>query len=358
MIKRIGIMTSGGDCPGLNAVIRAATKVAIKVYGYRVFGIRDGFQGLVSPGSFLELTLLNVKGILPRGGTILGTTNKGPFKIFFDRDQTTEKQKKIKRLIIKAINRLTKERIDALIVIGGDGSLKLAQEFYELGVKIVGVPKTIDNDLSYTDYTFGFITAVNTATDAIDKLHTTAESHHRILVLEVMGRHAGWIALYAGIAGGADVILIPEIPYDIEKVCQFLKKRYRSGSTFSIVVVAESAMPKNDKVVYGAGIGPGKIGESIGKEIEKRTGIEVRSTVLGHIQRGGSPCSFDRILGTRYGAAATRLIAESMFGHMVCLKGFNIESVPIKNAIGIYHKIDKNSEIIKQTRGMGISLGN
>src|SRR5512135_393589 len=317
---RIGILSGGGDAPGLNAVIRAVVRTAVFKYGWEVIGIIDGFEGLMSPTKTRQLTSWNTRGILFVGGTILGTTNRGnPFahKSVVGGREIVEDHS---ALVVGNIRELG---LDALIVIGGDGSLKIGSGLQKLGIPVIGVPKTIDNDLMATHVTFGFQTAVDTATDALDKLHTTAESHQRVIVLEVMGRYAGWIALEAGIAGSADVILIPEIPFSMDKVAERLMERKRAGSKSSIVVVAEGAKPAGgemavrEKAADGYVLRFGGMGEIVGAEISKRTGFETRVTVLGHLQRGGSPCPFDRLLATRYGAHAVELMAEKRFGTMV-----------------------------------------
>jgi phosphofructokinase-like protein len=342
----------------LNAVIRAAVKTAIG-YGWEVLGIEEGFEGLVHCLT-RPLTRANVSGILHLGGTILGTTNaKNPFAYpvlengrWFERDISDQ-----------VVANFRKLQLDALIVIGGDGTLAIAQKFHERGLPIVGVPKTIDNDIAGTAVSFGFDTAVNTARDALDKLHTTAESHRRVIIVEVMGRHTGWIALHSGIAGGADVILIPEIPYAIEKVDQAILERDRSGKRFSIVVVAEGALPKGGAETHR---GPkeigreqrlGGIGERVALEISQVTGKETRVVVLGHLQRGGPPTTFDRVLGTRFGAAAARLVRKGLFGHMTALLPPDVESVPISEAIARVKNVPLDNDILESARGIGISFG-
>jgi 6-phosphofructokinase 1 len=323
---KVAILTGGGDAPGTNAVIRAVVRKGIEHYGYEIVGIRDGWRGLID-GEVVPLSSSSVSGILQRGGTILGTSRTNPFKREGDAQRILENVKK--------------HNIDALVVIGGDDTLTVAQKLHEMGLRCVGVPKTIDNDLACTDYTFGFNTAVSIATEALDRLHTTAESHHRVMVVEVMGRHAGWIALEAGLAGGADCILIPEKPFDIEEVCRYIRRRQERGRNFSIIVVAEGAKPAGgEEVVYSSEVDEfghvrlGGVGYFLGKEIEKRTGLETRVVMLGHLQRGGSPTAFDRILATRFGIAAIDLVHERKFGHMVALKGNEIVSVPLKDAVG------------------------
>jgi 6-phosphofructokinase 1 len=356
-IKRIGMLTGGGDCPGLNAVIRATVKTAISEFGMTVFGIKDGFEGLIRDGDCVyELTPAHVRGLLPRGGTILGTTNRGnPFSFPAQRNGRTVAVDKSRTVM----NRFKALGLDALVVIGGDGSLSIAHQFAERGMPVVGVPKTIDNDLSATDYTFGFNTAVRTATEAIDKLHTTAESHHRAMVIEVMGRDAGWIALSAGLAGGADVILIPEIPYRAASICAKVRARAQAGCDFSIVVAAEGAKPLRGRSVYldAKRKRLGGVGEKVAADITKHSGHETRVTVLGHLQRGGSPSAFDRILASRFGAAAARLAARGEFGRMVCLQGADIASVPIAEAIGKLKTVPPHGELVQTARDLGISFG-
>jgi phosphofructokinase-like protein len=350
-IRCIAISTGGGDAPGLNAVIRAAVKTAFLKYKWKVIGIQDGFDGLIWPEKSRELTLKDVSGILPRGGTILGTTNRGtPFQY-----KTVEDGKEVVRDISEQIiGNAAKLGIDAIITIGGDGSQKIALEMFRKGVKIVGVPKTIDNDLLATEVTFGFDTALHTATDAIDKLHTTAESHHRIMVVEVMGRDAGWIALEAGIAGAAHVILIPEIPFTLQAVCDHIRKRESYGKHFTIVVVAEGIhLPPELKENRRAGA----VSNLIGNAIAHGTHKEVRVSVLGHIQRGGSPSPFDRILGTRFGVAAVDLVARGGFGKMVCLRKECIEAVDIAEAVGHMKSVNPDGEMVRAARAIGISFG-
>jgi len=350
-INCIGICTGGGDAPGLNAVIRAAVKAAILKYKWKVIGIPDGFDGLIWPERSHELALKDVSGILPRGGTILGTTNRGnPFKY-----KTIEDGQEIVRDISdQVLANQKKLGIDAIISIGGDGSMKIADELFRKGMQIVGVPKTIDNDLSATEVTFGFDTALHTATDAVDKIHTTAESHHRVMVVEVMGRDAGWIALGAGLAGGAHIILIPEIPFTLEKICEHLALRERYGKRFTIVVVAEGIkLPAEMKHLSRTMA----IGNMIGDAIALLAHKEVRVSVLGHIQRGGSPSPYDRILGTRFGVAAVDLIAAGGFGRMVCLQQECIRTVSIADAVGKLKTVDPHGEIVQAARAVGISFG-
>ena len=350
-IHCIGICTGGGDAPGLNAVIRAAVKAAILKYKWKVIGIPDGFDGVIWPERAREITLKDVSGILPRGGTILGTTNRGnPFSY-----KTLENGQEVVRDISdKVIANAAQLGIDAVISIGGDGSMKIADDLYRKGLKIVGVPKTIDNDLSATEVTFGFDTALHTATDAVDKIHTTAESHHRVMVVEVMGRDAGWIALEAGIAGGAHIILIPEIPFNLQKICECLERRARYGKHFTIIVVAEGVkLPPEMKHMARASA----VGNMIGDAIALLARKEVRVSVLGHIQRGGSPSPSDRILATRFGVAAVDLIAAGGFGKMVCLQQESVRAVNIADAVGKLKVVDPNGEIANTARAIGIGFG-
>jgi ATP-dependent phosphofructokinase / diphosphate-dependent phosphofructokinase len=320
---RIGVLTGGGDCPGLNAVIRAVVRKGVSVYGHEFVGFRDGWRGPLE-GDTMPLDIQAVRGILPRGGTILGSSRTNPIKIEGGVDRIKQN--------------LAATGVDALIAIGGEDTLGVAKQLSDREVKVVGVPKTIDNDLSGTDYTFGFDTAVNIATEAIDRLHTTAESHHRALICEVMGRHAGWIALHAGMAGGANVILIPEKPFDIDQVCEYVESRFRTRYS-PIIVVAEGAHPIEGQMELQAGeldafghVRLGGIGEMLAKEIEKRTGKEARTTVLGHIQRGGTPTAYDRVLATRFGLQAIDAAHEGDYGKMVALRGTDIVRVGLDEA--------------------------
>jgi 6-phosphofructokinase 1 len=355
-IQTIGIANGGGDCPGLNAVIRGAVRAAILGHGWRVIGINDGFDGLIWTERTMPLTVEAIAGILPRGGTILGTTNRGnPFHYVID-----EGGKKVTHdFSLKCLENARKLGMDAIIAIGGDGTLTIARDLGCLGIPIVGVPKTIDNDLSATEVTFGFDTALHVATDAIDRLHTTAESHGRVMVIEVMGRNAGWIALHSGLAGGADVILIPEIPFTIETICERLRERTASGKKFSLVVVAEGVkLPPSD----AAGIPfpaprPGQVGILIGDAIHSHLKQDVRVTVLGHIQRGGSPSPFDRILATRFGVEAVELVARGEFGRMVCLRAGEIESVTLDEAVGENRQVDPDGSMVRTARAVGIAFG-
>ena len=320
---RIGVLTGGGDCPGLNAVIRAVVRKGVKEYGYEFVGFRDGWRGPIE-GHTRPLDVDAVRGILPRGGTILGSSRTNPFKVDGGLDR------------IEA--NLAKLGVHALIAIGGEDTLGVATKLDEHGVQVIGVPKTIDNDLNATDYTFGFDTAVNIAMEAIDRLHTTAESHHRALIVEVMGRHAGWIALHAGMAGGANVILIPEVPFDIERVCDYVESRFESHYS-PIIVVSEGATPAEGTMILQTGeldsfghVRLGGIGQVLEKEIEKRTGKEARTTVLGHIQRGGTPTARDRWLATRFGLHAIDAVHDGDWGKMVSLRGADIVRVPLGDA--------------------------
>jgi ATP-dependent phosphofructokinase / diphosphate-dependent phosphofructokinase len=357
---RIGILTGGGDCPALNAVIRAAVKTSVG-FGWEVLGIEEGFDGLVHCKT-RPLTKASVSGILHLGGTILGTTNAAnPFGYpMLGHDGAIVERD----LSDRVFSNFRKLGLDALIVIGGDGTLAIAERLYEKGIPLVAVPKTIDNDIGGTVCTFGFDTAVNTARDALDKLHTTAESHRRVIVLEVMGRHAGWIALHSGVAGGADIILIPEIPYDPAKIVDMIMMRERLGKHFSIVVVAEGAFEQGGKPTYAESKHPGRerrlggVGERVASTITELTGKETRVVVLGHLQRGGPPTSFDRVLGTRFGAAAARLIRKGAFGRMVSLMSSEVESTPIRDAIGQRKMVPLDSDIIESAREIGISFGN
>ena len=329
---RIGMLTGGGDCPGLNAVLRAAVRKGVNVYGHSFLGFRDGWRGVVENVT-MPLDTENTSGILPRGGTIIGSSRTNPYKV----ENGVEDVKKT----------IADTGVDALIAIGGEDTLGVANKLGGEGVSVVGVPKTIDNDLNATDFTFGFNTAVQICTDAIDRLHTTAESHNRVLVLEVMGRHAGWIAAHSGIAGGADAILVPEKDFDIDEVCKHLQSRHSRGRFFSIVVVAEGAKPKEGTEALQTGekdsfghVRLGGIGVMLEKEIENRTGFETRATVLGHVQRGGTPTAFDRVLATRFGIAAVDAVNDGDYGKMVSLQGNDIVRVPIADAVGTLKTLD------------------
>jgi phosphofructokinase-like protein len=359
-MKRIAISTGGGDAPGLNAVIRAAVLSALN-RGWEVLGIKRGFAGLLGEDEVVIMTRDSVRGIAHLGGTILRTTNRGnPFNYpikqadgsIISVDRSNEVMENAKQL-----------GIDALIMVGGDGSLAIAKRLCDRGMKIVGVPKTIDNDVSGTITSFGFDTAVNTALEAIDKLHTTAESHDRVIVLEVMGRDAGFIALHSGLAGTADVILIPEIPYQMSKVCEKIMSRDRAGRHFSIVVVAEGAFPQGGDVSIMGESMPGQakrvggVCDAIAKEIQRATGKETRSLVLGHLQRGGMPTGYDRLLSTRFGAAAVRAIAEEKWGHMVALQSPHIVAIPIEEALREPKRVQPLHDVVLTARETGISFG-
>lgn len=360
MVKKIGVITGGGDCPGLNAVLRAVVKTAISKYGWEVIGFKDGYHGLVL-NEWVKLNLSSASGILDRGGTILGSSNRdNPFRFKVEQNGQVNYVDKSDQVIAN----IKDHGIDAVVLIGGDGTLTSARDFTGKGLNVIGVPKTIDNDLSATDTTFGFMTAVNTATDALDKLHTTAESHHRIMILEVMGRYAGWIAIEAGIAGGADMIMIPELPYDIRKIANKALERQKAGKNFSIVVVAEGAKPKGGEMVVSHVVKDspdpirlGGIGQKIAQDLTNITGIDSRVTVLGHLQRGGRPSPYDRILSTRYGVAAVELIREGRFGMMVSLQGDEITAVPIGEAVGKLKTVPPESELIRIAKSIGVEFG-
>jgi 6-phosphofructokinase 1 len=348
-------MTGGGDAPGLNAVIRAVVKSAT-YNGCEVIGLEDSFDGLIHPDRWRPLGPSDVTGILRIGGTILGTTNRGnPFAYDTGESKTDYSA--------RCLEMFHKMEMDALVVIGGDGTLAIAHRFFTMGIPLVGVPKTIDNDIVETTNTFGFDTAVSFATDAIDRLHTTAEAHHRVMVVEVMGRYAGWIALYAGVAGGADVVLIPEIPYSMDRIVDRILTRERFGARFSIVVVAEGAKPVGGEVsVVREASGEyverlGGIGARVATEIEELTRKETRYVVLGHLQRGGAPTSFDRTLATRFGARAVELVLEGRFGHMVAFHPPEIAAVPLEKIVGRTRNVPLDFDVLRTARAMGISLG-
>jgi len=353
---RIAISTGGGDAPGLNAVIRAVVLSAVH-RGWECVGIRRGFGSLLGEAELMPLGPNEVRGITHLGGTILGTSNRGnPLKWRVQRpDGSWEERDRTQELL----DSFRENRLDALVAIGGDGTLGIVLQLWKKGLPVVGVPKTIDNDVGGTVTTFGFDTAVSTATDAIDKLHSTAESHERVMVVEVMGRHAGFIALSSGIAGSADVILIPEIPFDLDKVCDKIRRREAEGRHFSMVVVAEGAAPKGGTVslIHPAHERLGGIAEKVARSIEQMTGKETRSLVLGHLQRGGSPTTFDRMLALRFGAAAVRLVAEWQFGMMVALQPPNIVPVAIAEALATPRRVRLDSDSIATARDLGISFG-
>jgi 6-phosphofructokinase 1 len=360
--KRIGVMTGGGDCPGLNAVIRAVVNTAIRKYGLEVVGIQDGFSGLINK-KVRPLELKDVSGILPRGGTILGTSNRdNPFKYPVLGEGSEKVYADVSHQVVKTVEY---NDLDAIVTIGGDGTQAIAEQlFRQCGIPVVGVPKTIDNDIDGTDVTFGFDTALAVATSSIDKLHSTAESHHRIMVIEVMGRYAGWIALEAGIAGGGDVILIPEIPFSMEKIAEKIDERASRGKRFSLVVVAEGATWQGgDRIAAREVADPndpirlGGISTLIGNQIEDMTGIETRYTILGHVQRGGSPSPFDRILATRFGYHAVEALMKGEYGYLVGLRGQEIRSTPISEAIAVPRRVKPDSDMVATAMAVGTSFG-
>ena len=355
--KRIGILTSGGDCPGLNAVIRGVVKTSWQL-GYDCVGFLKGYEGLHDPVQYITLTPKNTTGILNQGGTILGSTNKGRFAATVGVQDRVELAPELLAGVQATVDQLG---IEGLVCIGGDGSLAVAQQFHEYGIPVVGVPKTIDNDLSATAYTFGFDSAVACATDALDRLHTTAASHERVMVLELIGRHAGWIALHAGIAGGGDVILIPEVEWSFENVCHKILDRESHGKKFTLVVVAEGAELPDGGLVgqrqEGAQHKLGGIGDLVADEIERRLHRETRTAVLGHLQRGGAPTTFDRVLATQYGAHAVRLIVENRLGEMICYNPPEMGSVPIMEAVNQLRQVDPQGPAVQAARALGISFG-
>ena len=361
-IKKVGILTGGGDCSGLNAVIRAVTRSAIIEYGAKVVGIEGGFEGLVFNRTE-ELTIKSTRDILTLGGTILGTTNKGnPFEW---REQNQDGSITVHDHSDKAVQTVRELELDCLFVVGGEGTLEIGYKFMGKGVKVIGIPKTIDNDLDKTDYTFGYQTAVQVACEALDRLATTGRSHQRVMILEVMGRTAGWIALEAGIAGGAHIILIPEIPYDIESVVQKIRFRAKGGSPYSIIMAAEGAKAIDGDVITQESATTrlqgvpqlGGIGFHLANEIKKRIDLEVRCTVLGHIQRGGTPTAFDRVLGTRLGSFAVQAAAEGKFGNMVSLRTPDITLVPLKELAGVVRRVPTDCQLIKCAESIGINMG-
>ncbi|HZS16651.1 MAG TPA: ATP-dependent 6-phosphofructokinase [Candidatus Udaeobacter sp.] len=357
MKPRIGILTSGGDCPGLNAVLRGVVLAAEKL-GWEVIGFRDGFEGLLPPGNHVILDRQSTNGIMTLGGTILGTTNRGHFIAKVGAGNRTVVPAEI---IAGAKKILDELRVKALIIIGGDGSMVTAQQLQESGINCIGVPKTIDNDLEATATTFGFDSAVAVVMDALDRVHTTATSHRRVMVVEVMGRHAGWIALHGGIAGGADIILIPEIPFDFDKIANVVKAREAAGYLGSVVVVAEGARPKHGEQVKrdveSGEFRLGGIGEIVAHEIARRTGKETRCVVLGHLQRGGAPTTLDRILGTRFGVKAVQLANEGHFGSMVSYQNYQVRRVPIAEAVNRLKLVPPNGEMVQTARDVDISFG-
>jgi phosphofructokinase-like protein len=359
MTKRIGVVTGGGDCPGLNAVIRAVVKAA-GIHGWGVLGIIGGYEGLLEPTNVRPLDYGTMGNLLTRGGTILGTANRGKFSAKVGHGQGRQLPVELLDETKRGFEQL---QLSGLISIGGDGSLSIAQQLHEHGIPIVGVPKTIDNDLEGTVFTFGFDSAVACATDALDRLHTTAESHNRVMVLEVMGRYAGWIALYAGVGGGADVILMPEIPFSYESICGKIQEREARGRRFSIVVVAEGAREQGRDYVGAQSAGvPGEarlggIGAVVAAEIERRTGKETRACVLGHLQRGGPPSTFDRVLCSVFGAEAVARVVANDFGKMVAYQGAGVTAIPILDAIGKLKNVAPDGSLARTARALGICLG-
>jgi ATP-dependent phosphofructokinase / diphosphate-dependent phosphofructokinase len=359
MTQKIGIVTGGGDCPGLNAVIRAVSKAAAK-RGWESIGFIGGYDGILEPQKYISLKYEALSGLLTRGGTILGTANRGRFSAKVGHGESRQLPQE---LIDGVKTSLAEMSIRGLVSIGGDGSLSIAQQLFEGGVPIVGVPKTIDNDLCGTAMTFGFDSAVACATDALDRLHTTAESHNRVIVLEVMGRYAGWIAIYAGVAGGADVILIPEVPFTYDSICNAIARREQSGKHFTIIIVAEGAREKDSGFVTAAGQQEnrearlGGIGAVVAGEVEKRTGKESRACVLGHLQRGGIPTSFDRALCSMYGAKAVDLIADGEYGMMVAFQATGVGAVKISEAVGQLKTVPPEGSLARTARALGICLG-
>ncbi|MEZ5345331.1 MAG: ATP-dependent 6-phosphofructokinase [Pyrinomonadaceae bacterium] len=353
MYKKIGVLTGGGDAPGLNAVIRAAVRTAIGEFNMRCIGIEDSFEGILGETQLRKLTTKTVSGILPRGGTILGTRNKGSFCKIIDGKIVIPDMP-----IDEALDNLKRNKIEALVVIGGEGTLAIAEQFHQRGFPVVGVPKTIDNDLSATELTFGFRTAIDIATEALDRLHTTAASHDRVMVLEVMGRNSGWIALEAGLAGSADIILIPEIPFSFDSVIKKVYEREKNGSLFTNIVVAEGATEVGKGEIYldEGELRLGGVGEYVRRRVEDATGKESRCVVLGHLQRGGSPNAFDRMLGTNFGACAVRALANGEKGKMVALKSGRVISVPLADAIANVKSVGTDGQLVRTARDIGISF--
>ncbi len=353
MYKQIGILTGGGDAPGLNAAIRAVVRTAIGEFGMSCLGIEDSFEGILGETHTVKLTTKSVSGILPRGGTILGTRNRGSFvKMVNGQVQYPEMP------IGEALANLDILGIEALVAIGGEGTLAIAEQFHRRGFPVIGVPKTIDNDLAATELTFGFMTAIDIATEALDRLHTTAASHDRVMVLEVMGRNTGWIALHAGLAGSADIILIPEIPYSFDSIVRKVQAREGSGSRFTNIVVAEGAKETGKSEIYqdNEALRLGGVGVAVGRQIEKLTGKETRTVVLGHLQRGGSPNAFDRMLGTNFGACAVRALASGETGKMVALQAGTIVTVPLSEACANIKTVPIDGQLVRTARDIGISF--
>ena len=362
MSKTIGVLTSGGDCPGLNAVLRGVVCTATNL-SWKVFGFLDGYEGLLADDRHMELTLQNTDGIMQRGGTIIGTTNRGHF---VSKSGPGKRARVDHNVIERTKETLAKLNIDALITIGGDGSLATSQQLFEAGINVIGVPKTIDNDLEATATTFGFDSAVAFVTDALDRLHTTATAHKRVMIIEVMGRHAGWIALYGGLAGSADAILIPEIPFSFDKLTELVRRRDKEHHASTIITVAEGARPHGGREQYRA-TQPGEyrlggMGETVARELDSRLNRpklvkEIRTCVLGHLQRGGDPTTLDRILGTRFGVKAVELIAEGKFGQMVSYQNYQVLSVPIATAVRRLKTVPPDSQMVGTCRAIGISFG-
>ncbi len=359
---KIAVVTGGGDCPGLNAVIRAVVVSALN-RGWEIYGIERGFEGLLHKDRIMRLESHHVRGIIHTGGTILGTTNRGnPFKLTSDKKGDKKGKTKVNDVSAEVVKRFKKLGFDAMIVIGGDGTLKIAAGLAELGMPVVGVPKTIDNDLAATELTFGFSTAITTATDAIDKLHATAASHERVMVVELMGRYAGWIALYAGVAGGADVILLPEIPFEFEPIVRKINQRWQRKRNFAIVVVAEGARPVGGEMIFqdvvdGEPARLGGVADYVARELHRLTKRETRSLVLGHLQRGGQPTAADRLLSTRFGAAAVRAVERGEYNCMVALQSSSIVTVPLSVALSSMKSVPLESDVIQSARDIGISFG-
>jgi ATP-dependent phosphofructokinase / diphosphate-dependent phosphofructokinase len=353
MYKQIGILTGGGDAPGLNAVIRSVVRTAIGEFGMKCIGIEDSFEGILGEPKTMKLTKKAVGGILPRGGTILGTRNRGSFAKIVDGKVVFPEMP-----INEAIENLHKLEIEALIVIGGEGTLAIAEQFHKHNFPVIGVPKTIDNDLSATELTFGFMTAIDIATEALDRLHTTAASHDRVMILEVMGRNTGWIALHSGLAGSADIILIPEIPFSFESVLDKIRAREKDGSRFTNIVVAEGALEVGTNPIYldKEALRLGGVGSHLRRRIEAEAGKEARCVVLGHLQRGGSPNAFDRMLGTNFGACAVRALANGQTGKMVALKSNEVVSVPLADAIANLKTVNVEGQLVRTSRDIGISF--
>lgn len=353
MYKQIGILTGGGDAPGLNAVIRAVVRTAIGEFGMKCVGIEDSFEGILGEPHTMKLTTKTVSGILPRGGTILGTRNRGSFVKVVDGQLVYPELP-----IDEALANLDILEIEALIVLGGEGTLAIAEQFHKRGFPVIGVPKTIDNDLAATELTFGFMTAIDIATEALDRLHTTAASHDRVMILEVMGRHTGWIALHAGLAGSADIILIPEIPFSFDSLVKKVNERERSGSKFTNIVVAEGAVEVGKSQLYldNEGIRLGGMGSYVSRRVEELTGKESRCVVLGHLQRGGSPNAFDRMLGTNFGACAVRTLANGQTGKMVALQAGEITTVPLSQACANIKTVPVDGQLVRTARDIGISF--